>query len=78
MHYAPNIIIHPLQRCTRKTTKISPFEAHFDRKPKTTLTVICTKPKLSTLSYENIINDYLDEDTVTTEAIQTDDKWQNG
>ena len=33
---------------------------------------------MSNLSYENIVNHYLDEDTVTPEAILRDDKWVNG
>ena len=62
----------------QKTIKISPFEAHFRRKPNTPLSLIATKPTLSNLSYENIVNHYLDEDTVTPEAILPDDKWVNG
>ena len=54
------------------------FEAHFGRKPNTPLSVIATKPKLSNLSHEDIANRYLDEDTVTTEAILPDDKLVNG
>ena len=64
--------------CKQKTTKISPFEAHFGRKPNTPLNVITTKPKLSNLSYEKIVNHYLDEDTVTPEAILPNDKCSNG
>ena len=33
--YALEIIIHQLRICKQKTTKISPFEAHFGRKPNT-------------------------------------------
>ena len=61
--YALKIIIHQLLICKQKTTKISPFEAHFGRKPNTPLSVISSKPKLSNLSYENIVNHYLDEDS---------------
>ena len=35
-------------------------------------------PKLSNLSCENIVNHYLDEDTVTPEEILPDEKWING
>ena len=62
----------------QKTTKISPFEANFGRKPNTPLSVISTKPKLSNLTYESIVNHYLAEDTVTPENILPDDMWVNG
>ena len=76
--YALKIIIHQLRICKQKTTQISPFKAHFGRKPNTPLSVISSKPKLSDLSYENIVNYYLDEDTVLPEEILPDDKWVNG
>ena len=63
--------------CKQKTTKISPFEAHFGIKSNTPLSVISTKPKLSNVTYENIVNHYLDEDTVMPEEILPDDKWVN-
>ena len=72
------IIIHQLRICKKRTTKISPFEARFGRKPNTPLSVISTKPKLSDLTYENIVNHYLDDDTVIPEEILPDDKWVNG
>ena len=75
--HALKIIIHQLQISRQKTTKISPFEAHFGRKPNTPLSVISTTPKLSNLTYESIVNYYLDEDTVTPEEIIPDDKWVN-
>ena len=40
--------------------------------------MIATKPKLSNLTYENIVNHYLDEDTVMPEEILPNDKWVNG
>ena len=76
--HALKIIIHQLRICKQRTTKISPFEAHFGRKPNTPLSVISTKPKLSNLTYENIINYYLDEETVMPEEILPDVKWVNG
>ena len=78
MKHGLKIIIHQLQNCKQKTTKIWPFETYFGRKLNTLLSVISTKPKLSNLSYENIGKHYLDEDTVTPEAIVPDDKWLNG
>ena len=72
--HAIKIIIHQLCICEQKSTKTSPFEAHFGRKPNTPLSVIYTKPKLSNISYGNITNHYLDEDTVTPVGILPDDK----
>ena len=40
--------------------------------------MISTTPKLSNLTYENIVNYTLDEDTVMPEEILPDDKWVNG
>ena len=76
--HALKIIIHQLRICKQRTTKTSPFEAHFGRKPNTPLSVIATKPNLLNLSYKSIINHYLDEDTVRPEEILPDDKWTNG
>ena len=67
-----------MRKCKQRTTKISPFEAHFGRKPNTPLSVISTTPKLFNLTYENIVNYYLDEETVMPEEILPDDKWVNG
>ena len=39
--------------------------------------MIATKPNLSNLTYKNIINHYLDEDTVMPEEILPDHKWVN-
>ena len=75
--HAIKIIVH-LRTCKQKATKTSHFEAHFGRTPNTPLSVISTKPKISNLSFENIINHYLDEETVTPEDILPDEKWING
>ena len=75
--HAIKIIIHQLRICKQKTTKILPFEVHFGQRPNIPLSVISSKPKLSNISYENIINHYLDDDTVTPEDILPYDKWLN-
>ena len=76
--HALKIKIHQLRICKQRTKMISTFEAHFGRKPNTPLSVISTTPKLSNPTYENIVNYYLDEDTVMPEETLPDDKWLNG
>ena len=76
--YAKKIILQQLRICKQRTTNISPFEAHFGRKPNIPLSVISTKPNSSNISCENILSHYLDEDTVTPEDILLEKKWING
>ena len=76
--HALKIIIHQLRICKQRKTMTSSFEAQFGRKPNTPLIVVATKPNLLNLTYKNIINRYLDEDTVMPEEILPDDKWVNG
>ena len=76
--HALEIILHQLRICKQRTTKISPFEEHFGRNSNTPLSVILNTTKLSNLTYENIANYYLDEDTVMPEELLPDDKWLNG
>ena len=58
-------IIYQLRICKHETTKLSPFESHFGRKANTPLSNISTQPKSSNLSYEKILNHYIDEETLT-------------
>ena len=76
--HALKIIIHQLRICKQKTTKTSPCEAHFGRKPNTPLSVILITLKWSNLTYESIVNYYLDEATVMPEEVLPDNKWVNG
>ena len=64
--------------CNQKTTNVTPSQAHFGRKPKTRLSNISTMPKSSNLSYENILNHYLDADTVPMEDYLDDNGWVTG
>ena len=52
---------------------ISLFESHFGRQANTPLSNISTKPHSSDLSYEKILNRYLDEETVTPNELLPDD-----
>ena len=72
-----NSIIYQLRICRQKTINISPFEAHFGRKANTPLSNITTKPDPQSLSYKNILNKYLDLETVRWGELITDDNWIN-
>ena len=58
-------IIYHLRICKHQINRISPFESYLRRKDDTRLSNICSKPNCSGLSYEKILNHYLDEETVT-------------
>ena len=72
-----NSIIYQLRICRQKTINISPFEAHFSRKANKPLINITTKPDPKSLSYKNILNKYLDSETVRWDELITDDNWNN-
>ena len=68
-------IVYQLRICKQKTTDVTPFQAHFGRKPNIPLSNISTVPKSSNLSYENILHHYLDADTVPVEDYRDDNGW---
>ena len=68
-------IISDLCLKKQKTTKITPFEAHFVCPAKTPLKNISTVP--SSQSYEKIINHYLDADTVLADDFLDALGWVN-
>ena len=68
-------IVYQLRICKQKKTNVTPFQAHFGRKPNTPLSNISTKPKSSNLSYENLLHHYLDADTVPVEDYLHNNGW---
>ena len=72
-----NSIIYQLRICRQKTINVSPFEAHFGRKANTPISNISTKPDPSSLTYKNILNKYLDLETVRWEEIISEENWDN-
>ena len=72
-----NSIIYQLRICRQKTINISPFEAHFGRKANTPLSNITTTPDPKSLTYKNILNKYLDLETVRWDQLITDENWDN-
>ena len=75
---AKKSIVYQLRICKQKTTNVTPFQAHFGRKPNTPLSNISTIPKSSNLSYESILQHYLDADTVPVEDYLDDNGWVSG
>ena len=71
-------IVYQLRICKQKTTNVTPFQAHFGRKPNTPLSNISTTPKSSNLSYENILHHYLDADTVPVNDYLEENGWVTG
>ena len=70
-------ILYQLRICKHKTTKFSPFKSHFGRKANTPHSNISTKPHPSNLSYEKILNHFLDEETVTPNELLPEEHWGN-
>ena len=70
--------MYELRICKQKTANVTPFQAHFDRKPNTPLNIIDTIPQSSNLSYENILNHYLDAGTVPVEDFLSNHGWVKG
>ena len=68
-------LIKTLRITPHATTKITPFEAHYGRKPNTPLTNICTTPKISSLSWENTKLSCLDEKMLTKPALTPEAIW---
>ena len=71
-------IVYQLRICKQKTTNVTPFQAHFGRKPNTPSSNISTIPKSSNLSYENILHHYIDADTVPVEENFDENGWVTG
>ena len=72
-----NSIIYQLRICRQKNIGISPFEAHFGRKANTPLSNITTNPDSKSLIYKNILNKYLDLETVRWDQLITDENRKN-
>ena len=68
-------LIKTLRITPHATTKITPFEAHYGRKPNTPLSNICTTPKISNLSWENTNFLCLDEKILTKPALTPEAIW---
>ena len=70
-------IISDLRLTKQKTTKITPFEAHFGRSANTPLKNSSTAPLSLDVTYKKITNCYLDADTDPAEDFLDDAGWVN-
>ena len=67
-------ILYQLRICKQKTTNVTPLQAHFGRKTNIPLSNLSTIPKSPNLSYEVILNHYVDVDTVRVEDSLDDNR----
>ena len=74
---AIKLFISDLRLTKQKTTKITPFEAHFVRPANTPLKNIITDPSSLNSTYVKITKYYLDADTVPGEDFLDDAGWIN-
>ena len=73
---ALNQITYELRVCRKKSTLVSPFEAHHGRKPNTALTNATTKPHRQNLDWSNTINNCLDNNIIGQDDLISDDRWE--
>ena len=70
-------IIYQLRICRQQNINVSPFAAHFGKKANIPSINISTKPDPSSLTYKNILNNYLDLVTVGWEELISEENWDN-
>ena len=69
-------IIENIRLIPNSTTKITPFEAHFGRKPNTEISNITTKPSKHNLTYKNLNNNCLDKKILSQNALTMEEIWR--
>ena len=69
-------IIENIRLIPNKTTKVTPFEAHFGRKPNTKLSNMLTKPSIKNLSYKKLIDKCLDKKLLRHDALTQEEMWR--
>ena len=69
-------IIENIRLIPNTTTKLSPFEAHFGRKPNTEISNITTKASHKNLSYKNLTNYCLDKKVLKQNALTMEEIWR--
>ena len=69
-------IIENIRLIPNTTTKISPFEAHFGRKPNTEMSNITTTASHKNLTYKNLTKYCLDKKLLKQNALTMEDIWK--
>ena len=69
-------IIENIRPIPNKTTRTTPFEAHFGRKPNTKLSNIVTKPSLNNLSYKKVKHRCLDRRLLRHDSLTNEELWR--
>ena len=69
-------IIENIRLIPNKTTRTTPFKAHFGRKPNTEISNIVTKPSLSNLSYKKLKLRCLDKRLLRHDALTNEELWR--
>ena len=70
-----SVIIENTKILPNTTTKITPFEAHFGRKPNTQTSNIITHPNKKNLTYNNIQKFYLDKKILRRPMLDQQAMW---
>ena len=69
-------IIENIRLIPNETTKVTPFEAHFGRKPNTELSNMLTKPSTKNLSYKQLKSKCLDKKLLRHDALTQEEMWR--
>ena len=69
-------IIENIRLIPNKTTKVTPFEAHFGRKPNTELSNMLTKPSTKNISYKQLKSKCLDKKLLRHDALTQEEMWR--
>ena len=69
-------IIENIRLIPNATTKASPFEAHFGRKPNTEISNIITKPSHKNLTYKKLRSNCLDKKILKHDVLTNEEMWR--
>ena len=69
-------VIENIRLIPNKTAKVTPFEAHFGRKPNTELSNMLTKPSNKNLSYKKLKSNCLDKKLLRHDSLTREEMWR--
>ena len=61
---------------SKKATKVSHFEVHFERRANTPVTNITTKPNSENLQWPNVQPDHSDDNIMGEDELISDERWK--